>query len=171
MVERGWVEEVGALLRRGLGPDLPPFQAIGYRQIARHVAGEWTLERAIEETIRATRRFAKRQWTWFRKEPAVTWFDATDLDGANHPKFRTTWSVAVWGGSMPKHSINIQDGFLFQNLKEGQTMDFELVTGRTIAGRLKRFDRFAVVLEVEGAEILLYKHAIATIAKAAGSGG
>jgi host factor-I protein len=71
---------------------------------------------------------------------------------------------------MPKHAINIQDGFLFQNLKEGETMDFELVTGRSIAGRLKRFDRFAVVLEVEGAEILLYKHAIATIAKAASPG-
>jgi tRNA dimethylallyltransferase len=80
MVEQGWVEEVSALLRRGLGPELPPFQAIGYRQIARHVAGEWTLERAIEETIRATRRFAKRQLTWFRKEPAVSWFDARGLD-------------------------------------------------------------------------------------------
>jgi host factor-I protein len=68
---------------------------------------------------------------------------------------------------MAKHNINIQDGFLFQNLKEGQSMDFELVTGRTLVGRLKRFDRFAVVLEVEGAEILVYKHAIATIAKAA----
>ncbi len=67
---------------------------------------------------------------------------------------------------MPKHNINIQDGFLFQNLKEGQSMDFELVTGRSLVGRLKRFDRFAVVLEVEGAEILVYKHAIATIAKA-----
>ena len=81
MVELGWVEEVSALLQRGLSPDLPPFQAIGYRQIARHVAGEWTLERAIDETVRATRRFAKRQWTWFRKEPELTWFDATDLDG------------------------------------------------------------------------------------------
>jgi tRNA dimethylallyltransferase len=82
MVERGWVDEVKALLRRGLGPDLPAFQAIGYRQIARHAAGEWTLETAIEETLRATRRFAKRQETWFRKEPEVVWFDAGDLEVA-----------------------------------------------------------------------------------------
>jgi host factor-I protein len=67
---------------------------------------------------------------------------------------------------MPKHNINIQDGFLFQSLKEGQTMVVELVTGRSLAGRLKRFDRFAVVLESEGKEILIYKHAIVTISAA-----
>lgn len=72
---------------------------------------------------------------------------------------------------MAKHSINIQDGFLFQNLKEGQMMFVELVTGRDLSGRLKRFDRFAVVLELESsAEVLIYKHAIATIAKASPPG-
>ena len=53
---------------------------------------------------------------------------------------------------MAKHNINIQDGYLFQSLKEGQTMYLELVTGRHLLGRLKRFDRFAVVLESEGRE-------------------
>lgn len=72
---------------------------------------------------------------------------------------------------MPKHNINIQDGFLFQNLKEGQTMLCELVTGKSLSGRLKRFDRFAVVLETDDQEILVYKHAIATIVKAASGGG
>ena len=67
---------------------------------------------------------------------------------------------------MTKHNINIQDGYLFQSLKEGQIMVLELVTGRSLLGRLKRFDRFAVVLETEGKEILIYKHAIATIALA-----
>jgi host factor-I protein len=67
---------------------------------------------------------------------------------------------------MTKHSINIQDGYLFQSLKDGQTMLVELVNGRHILGRLKRFDRFAVVLESEGKEILVYKHAIATISTA-----
>lgn len=64
---------------------------------------------------------------------------------------------------MPKHTINIQDGFLFQSLKEGRPMEVELVTGRQICGRLKRFDRFAVVIETEGKEILVYKHAISTV--------
>ncbi len=67
---------------------------------------------------------------------------------------------------MPKHNINIQDGYLFQSLKEGQTMSLELITGRQLLGRMRRFDRFAVVLEAEGKEILIYKHAIATIATA-----
>lgn len=67
---------------------------------------------------------------------------------------------------MPKHNINIQDGYLFQSLKEGQTMYLELITGRSLLGRLKRFDRFAVVLESDGKEVLVYKHAIATLAAA-----
>lgn len=65
---------------------------------------------------------------------------------------------------MSKHNINIQDGFLFQNLKEAKTLTLELVTGRTLEGRLKRFDRFAVVMELkDGLEMLIYKHAIASI--------
>ena len=67
---------------------------------------------------------------------------------------------------MAKHNINIQDGFLFQNLKEAKNLTVALVTGKELTGRLKRFDRFAVVLESEGKEILIYKHAIATIAAA-----
>lgn len=68
---------------------------------------------------------------------------------------------------MPKHAINIQDGFLFQSLKEGRTMEIELVTGNKLAGRLKRFDRFAVVVEIGGQEILVYKHAISTVGPSA----
>ena len=67
---------------------------------------------------------------------------------------------------MGKHNINIQDGFLFQNLKEAQDMYVELVTGRHLVGKLKRFDRFAVVVESQGKEILVYKHAISTITTA-----
>ena len=69
---------------------------------------------------------------------------------------------------MTKHNINIQDGFLFQNLKESTVLDLELVNGRKLTGRIRRFDRFAVVLEGSpGDEVLIYKHAIATIAATA----
>lgn len=64
---------------------------------------------------------------------------------------------------MSKHNINIQDGFLFQSLKEARPMAFELVTGKRLEGRLKRFDRFAVVVDTGTHELLVYKHAIATI--------
>jgi tRNA dimethylallyltransferase len=78
MRDRGWVAEVEQLLQGGVAPEVPAFQAIGYRQIVRHLRGEWSVERAFAETLRATRRFAKRQETWFRREPDVAWLDATD---------------------------------------------------------------------------------------------
>jgi len=64
---------------------------------------------------------------------------------------------------MNKPPINIQDGYLFQGLKDGRPMRLELITGRTLVGRIRRFDRFAVILEVDGRELLVYKHAIATL--------
>lgn len=64
---------------------------------------------------------------------------------------------------MSRHNINIQDGFLFQNLKEARHLVFDLVTGKRLEGRLKRFDRFAVVVDTGSQEVLVYKHAIATI--------
>lgn len=67
---------------------------------------------------------------------------------------------------MAKYNINIQDGFLFQNLKEATELHIELMTGSNLKGKLKRFDRFAVVIETEGREVLVYKHAVAHIASA-----
>jgi len=78
MIAAGWKDEVAGLLRRGLSADLPAFQAIGYRQIVRHLEGEASLEQAVAEIVKDTRRFAKRQETWFRKEPDVTWFSALE---------------------------------------------------------------------------------------------
>jgi tRNA dimethylallyltransferase len=79
MLEAGWLEEVERLLRLGLSPRLPAFQAIGYRQLVRHLEGDGSLEQAIAGIVQETRRFAKRQETWFRKEPDVTWFSAQEL--------------------------------------------------------------------------------------------
>lgn len=84
MVQSGWVEEVESLLAAGVESSAPAFQAIGYRQIAEHLRGERTLEEALEHVIRATRRFAKRQMTWFRKEPDVAWFRADEPERALH---------------------------------------------------------------------------------------
>ena len=67
---------------------------------------------------------------------------------------------------MAKTSINIQDGFLFQNLKAATLMEVSLVTGKVLQGQVKRFDRFAVVFETDGREVLIYKHAIATLHEA-----
>ncbi len=76
MLADGWVHEVRALLAAGLEPSLPAFQAIGYRELAGHVAGRTTLDEATEKIVRATRRYAKRQETWFRRQFEVQWFPA-----------------------------------------------------------------------------------------------
>jgi tRNA dimethylallyltransferase len=76
MLDRGWLDEVEDLLKRGVEANLPAFQAIGYRQLVEHLRGEASLEEAVEEITRQTRRFAKRQETWFRKEPEVVWVQA-----------------------------------------------------------------------------------------------
>jgi tRNA dimethylallyltransferase len=68
MVAMGAVDEARAFLARGLDPDLPLMKAVGLREIGRHIAGETSLDEAIEEGSRATRRYAKRQYTWFRHQ-------------------------------------------------------------------------------------------------------
>jgi len=72
----GLLDEVRALLRAGFGPDLRPMTGHGYAEAMRHVAGEWTLARAIEVTARRTRQYAKRQLTWFRRDSRIVWLDA-----------------------------------------------------------------------------------------------
>jgi len=80
MVARGWLDEVRALLANGVGPEAPAFQAIGYSQWVRHLAGEYDLEEATRRIVVATRRYAKRQETWFRREPGIEWHDARSAD-------------------------------------------------------------------------------------------
>lgn len=78
MVEAGWLDEVRRLLSSGVGPEAPAFQAIGYAQWVRHLAGELGFEDAFRRIVVATRRYAKRQETWFRHEADVEWHDARD---------------------------------------------------------------------------------------------
>ncbi|WP_433155584.1 tRNA (adenosine(37)-N6)-dimethylallyltransferase MiaA [Actinomadura nitritigenes] len=81
MWDAGLVDEVRALEKRGLRDGLTAGRALGYAQVLRFLAGEWTEERAMEETVRTTRRFARRQESWFRRDPRVRWLphDAPDL--------------------------------------------------------------------------------------------
>ncbi|MCX6024782.1 MAG: tRNA (adenosine(37)-N6)-dimethylallyltransferase MiaA [Chloroflexi bacterium] len=77
MLAAGWVEEVRGLLSRGFSPDLPAFSALGYREIARHVQGQLSLEECRTEIRRATRRLVRHQANWFRaSDPDVVWIAA-----------------------------------------------------------------------------------------------
>jgi tRNA dimethylallyltransferase len=73
MVEHGAAEEVRALLKRNLSPDLPVMRGIGIREIAGWLNGGATREEAIAAGQQATRRYAKRQYTWFAHQPPQEW--------------------------------------------------------------------------------------------------
>jgi tRNA dimethylallyltransferase len=80
-VERMWQAgletEVAHLVAQGLREGRTASRALGYQQLLRHLDGELTLEQAHAETIKATRRFARRQESWFRRDPRIHWLDAT----------------------------------------------------------------------------------------------
>jgi tRNA dimethylallyltransferase len=73
MIERGWLAEVAELLRSGVPVGAKPFDFIGYRQLREHLEGRTSLEEAAAAITRATRQYAKRQLTWFRRERDVVW--------------------------------------------------------------------------------------------------
>jgi tRNA A37 N6-isopentenylltransferase MiaA len=75
MFEGGFVEEVRSLLSR-FSRDCQAFKAIGYRQIAEYLEGKCSLECAIENTKLESRRYAKRQLTWFRSKGDIVWLEA-----------------------------------------------------------------------------------------------
>ena len=75
MVEEGLVEEVARLRERGLTARDVSMQGIGYRQILQALDGEISMEEAVRIVKRDTRHFAKRQLTWFKREPDAVWID------------------------------------------------------------------------------------------------
>ncbi|MFZ3416429.1 tRNA (adenosine(37)-N6)-dimethylallyltransferase MiaA [Arthrobacter sp. 3Tela_A] len=78
MVRLGLVEEVRALDAAGLRTGRTASRALGYAQFLKVLDGLWSTEQAVEDTVVATRQFARRQLTWFRADPRVTWLDAKD---------------------------------------------------------------------------------------------
>ena len=73
MFNSGLIEEVRRLLAEGATGAEKPFASLGYKQALRHLRGELTLEEAIASTQLETRQYAKRQWTWFRRDPEIFW--------------------------------------------------------------------------------------------------
>ncbi|HEU5411796.1 MAG TPA: tRNA (adenosine(37)-N6)-dimethylallyltransferase MiaA [Candidatus Acidoferrales bacterium] len=73
MLAAGWTDEVGSILRSGISPSVKAFTFIGYSQIREHIVNGVPLEPVIPEIQQATRRYAKRQLTWFRRESNVHW--------------------------------------------------------------------------------------------------
>ncbi|SDY49983.1 tRNA dimethylallyltransferase [Micromonospora pattaloongensis] len=83
-VDRMWaaglVDEVRDLVGRGLREGRTASRALGYQQVLRFLDGDWSQEQARDETVRATRRFVRRQRSWFRRDPRVVWLDSAGPD-------------------------------------------------------------------------------------------
>jgi len=80
MFASGMVEEVKELLKKGVSPDSPPFRALGYKYALKVAQGKMSEKKAILLTQRDTRRYAKRQIIWFRKEKDINWFFSYERD-------------------------------------------------------------------------------------------
>ena len=73
MLDRGWSKEVAALLAEGAPQNAKPFEFIGYRELRAHLENHAPLSNTLEAIAQATRRYAKRQLTWFRREAGIQW--------------------------------------------------------------------------------------------------
>ena len=82
MFEEGLLEEVKGLLAHGLSGDEKPFESLGYKQVLAYLRGQTTLQQAQESTEIETRQYAKRQLTWFRRDPRVQWLEGFGSDAA-----------------------------------------------------------------------------------------
>ena len=76
-IAKGLVEETRRLLDKGYARESVPMKSLGYRQISGYLEGEYSYEEAVRRLKRDTRHFAKRQMTWFRKEPNVQWIEVS----------------------------------------------------------------------------------------------
>lgn len=94
-VAAGWLEEIRALdTASGGGWSATAAQALGYRELRGHLAGECTLAQAIDQTVIRTRQFARRQERWFRRDPRIIWLDAEVV--AANPMATATTLLEDW---------------------------------------------------------------------------
>jgi tRNA dimethylallyltransferase len=96
MLEDGLVEEVRALRNRGYHRDLTSMQALGYKEIMMYLDGEFSLDEAVEAIKRGTRKYAKRQLSWFRRLSEIYWFDVNKPESAEE-----IWGLAA--GKFPAY--------------------------------------------------------------------
>src|SRR6266404_6959509 len=97
MVAAGLADEVRTLLARGYDPSLPAMQGIGYREFVLVLRGALTEAEAVRRMQRDTVRYAKRQWTWFAREPGLEWIDVENAGGAEGTAARIASALARGG--------------------------------------------------------------------------
>ncbi len=80
MIEQGLQDEVQKLLDMGYDENLKSMQSIGYRHMVNYIRGEWDRQETAQLLARDTRRYAKRQYTWFNQDPAIIWYEVSQQD-------------------------------------------------------------------------------------------
>ncbi|CAN5120280.1 tRNA (adenosine(37)-N6)-dimethylallyltransferase MiaA [soil metagenome] len=93
MLDAGFLDEVRRLASWPAGLSRTARQALGYRELLAHVEDGIPLDDAVAETLRRTRRFARRQLRWFRRDPRITWHDAGDNSLALAPRLLGYWQL------------------------------------------------------------------------------
>jgi tRNA dimethylallyltransferase len=101
MWQAGFVAEVRGLVAAGLREGKTASRALGYAQVLRFLAGEWSDEEAIAQTVKATRRFARRQESWFRRDPRITWLGADEAD-ADQPDLTARAVATIRSCGLPR---------------------------------------------------------------------
>jgi tRNA dimethylallyltransferase len=84
-MDQGLQDEVRALAARPGGLSRTARQALGYKELLAHLEDGVPLDDCVDEAIRRTRSFARRQWSWFRRDPRIRWLAEADPDGAGDP--------------------------------------------------------------------------------------
>lgn len=95
MIKGGLQVEVEQLLERGFGPELKSMGSIGYKHMVNYLQGTWEKTKMVEMLARDTRRYAKRQFTWFSKDPKIKWMEPKN-------KSKVVYMVDKWIGSQGK---------------------------------------------------------------------
>jgi tRNA dimethylallyltransferase len=91
MVGAGLVDEVRRLAARPEGLSRTARQALGYREVLAHLYGEASLDEAVDEAVRRTRAFARRQRVWFRRDPRITWYGTAEDPATVLPALLEDW--------------------------------------------------------------------------------
>ena len=101
-LSKGLLEETQKLLERGYDRHLSSMKGLGYRQMAGYLAGEYDYDEAVCRLKRDTRHFAKRQMTWFRKEPSLTWVNISEGETSDHVARKVLEHIEIYLGSFTK---------------------------------------------------------------------
>ncbi|MBI5180635.1 MAG: tRNA (adenosine(37)-N6)-dimethylallyltransferase MiaA [Nitrospirae bacterium] len=80
MINSGLIDEVKCLLKKGYDENISSMTGVGYRQVIGYLRGDYNLEEAVRLIKRDTKRYAKRQYTWFNKDKRIEWFSIDDID-------------------------------------------------------------------------------------------